>query len=87
MWPGLDSGRDPVCDASLLVIYSALRGYFLGTSGTKNQKPKTKTCSATVIHQIHEDFLLLSELPNFLSIIILTTLLFLPHTSQPCLEP
>ena len=51
VWPGLDSGPDPVCGASLLVLYSAQRGYSLGTSGfSSHQRPKTKTCCATVLH-------------------------------------
>ena len=41
VWPGLDSGPDPVCDASLFVIYSAPRCYSLGTLGfSSHQKPK-----------------------------------------------
>ena len=31
VWPGLVSGPDPVCGASLLVLNSAPRGYSLGT--------------------------------------------------------
>ena len=88
---GLDFGPDPVCGASLLVLYSSPRGYSLGTSGfSSHQKPTTKTknlfCNCAPRNTQRLPILLLLELQIFCQL-LLTSLLFLPHTSQPCLEP
>ena len=74
MWPGFNSSPDPVCEASLLVLYSAPRGYSLGTSGfSSHQKPTTKTknllCNCAPRNTQGLSILLLLELQNFLPII------------------
>ena len=50
---GLDFGPDPVCGASLLVLYSSPRGYSLGTSGfSSSQKPKTNNKNKKLVLQL-----------------------------------
>ena len=73
MWPGFNSSPDPVCEASLLVLCSAPRGYSLGTSGfSSHQKPTTKTknflCNCAPRNTQRLSILLLLELQNFLPI-------------------
>ena len=87
VWPGLNSCPDLTSRASLLVLYSASRGYSLGTSGfSSNQKPENQNLLCNCDPLNTQRLSIIVRITKFLAN-SLTSLLFLPHTSQPCLEP